>query len=136
MPTVSKTIGFVLVLLGLIAYVLTGAESATALIPSFFGLAFVGLGYLGQRSESMRKHAMHAALLLAILGIAGTFPGLMSVLRAIGGESIARPAAAYTQSIMAILCIYFLVLGVRSFVDARKTQAATSSEEGGESPDS
>ncbi|MEX2600586.1 MAG: hypothetical protein WD355_02990 [Balneolaceae bacterium] len=120
MPNLSKNIGAILFLLGIISYFITGMESLTALIPSFFGIALWGLGILGAKSEPMRKHAMHGALLLAILGLAGSYGGLIQVFGALGGASIIRPAAAYAQSIMAILCIYFLIMGIRSFVTARQ----------------
>lgn len=123
MPKISKIIGIVLILLGLISYFGTGSVSFTALIPSFFGLVFYGLGYLGDRSEEMRKHAMHAALLLAIFGLAGSFGGLMSIFRGLSGETIDNPAAAWAQAFMAILCLYFLIMGVRSFIDARRAPA-------------
>jgi hypothetical protein len=136
-PKISKYIGLVLIILGLAAYFGTGRISFTALIPSFFGLMFYGLGYLATISEDMRKHAMHAALLLAILGIGGTFGGLRSVFGALGGNPIDNPPAAYSQALMAILCLFFIILGVKSFIDARKTPAAkATSEEGGGSPDS
>jgi hypothetical protein len=122
-PKISKYIGITLILLGLISYFATGAEHFTALIPSFFGMVFYGLGYLADKTEEMRKHAMHAALLLAIFGIFGTYRGLMSVFGAMGGTPIENPAAAYSQAIMAILCLFFLILGVKSFIDARKEAA-------------
>lgn len=124
MSKLSTTIGILLIILGIASYVLTGAASATALIPAFFGVAFVGLGVLGAKKESMRKHAMHAALLLAILGIGGSFGGLISVFSALGGSEIERPAAAIGQAIMAIICIFFVVAGVQSFIAARKEQTA------------
>jgi hypothetical protein len=136
MPKVSKLVGLALILLGIVAYVITGAASITALIPAFFGLVFFGLGYLGDRSESMRKHAMHAALLLAIFGLGGSFGGFMSVFRALGGTPIDNPAAAYAQALMAIICLFFLILGIRSFIEARKAPAKEPTvEEGGESTD-
>jgi len=116
----SIYIGIALIILGVASYILTGAASATALIPAFFGLAFAGLGILGERKESMRKHMMHAALLLAILGLGGSFGGLMSVFGVLGGGELERPAASYGQAIMAIICIFFIVAGIRSFIDARK----------------
>lgn len=137
MPGISKIIGNVLILLGLIAFFGTGSEHFTALIPAFFGLIFFGLGYLGTKSESMRKHSMHAALLLAIFGLFGTLGGLMSVLRAMGGTPIDNPPAAYAQALMAILCLFFIILGVKSFINARKNPPGEiNSEEGGESVDS
>jgi len=125
--------GLFLILLGIASYIITAAASITALIPAFFGLAFVGLGLLGNKSESMRKHSMHAALLLAILGLGGSFGGLMSVFGALGGGELERPAASYGQAIMALACIFFLIAGVRSFIEARKKPAADTTFEDGES---
>lgn len=137
MPKISKIIGIILILLGLVSYFGTGGVSFTALIPAFFGLIFFGLGYLAEKSETMRKHSMHAALLLAIFGIAGTFGGLMNVFGALGGQAIDNPAAAYAQAFMAILCIFFIILGVKSFIKARKSpQQAMTSEETGNNPES
>lgn len=128
MTKLSITTGIILIALGILSYILTGAASATALIPSFFGIAFAGLGFLGNKSESMKKHSMHAALLLAILGLGGSFGGLISMIGAIGGEMPERPAAAIGQAIMAVVCIVFLVAGVKSFIDARKNKEATKPE--------
>ena len=76
---------------------------------------------LAKRNEGMRKHAMHAALLLAILGLGGSFGGLTTLISSlISGETPERLSAVIGQSIMAALCILFLILGVKSFVDARK----------------
>ncbi|MFU8811846.1 MAG: hypothetical protein ACNA78_02695 [Balneolaceae bacterium] len=122
MPKLTISIGILLILLGIGSYVLTGAASATALIPAFFGLAFAGLGALANAKESMRKHAMHAALLLAILGLGGSFGGLISVFGVLGGGELERPAASIAQAIMALVCIFFLIAGVRSFIEARKAE--------------
>jgi len=120
----STYIGILLILLGIGSYIITAAASATALIPAFFGIAFLGLGILGTKKESMRKHSMHAALLLAILGLGGSFTGLLNVFAVLGGEELARPEAAYAQAVMALICIFFIVAGVRSFIEARKKPKA------------
>lgn len=122
MTKLSITTGIILIALGILSYILTGAASATALIPSFFGIAFAGLGFLGNKSESMKKHSMHAALLLAILGLVGSFGGLISMIGAIGGQMPDQPAAAIGQALMAVVCIVFLVAGIKSFIDARKNK--------------
>lgn len=123
MPKLSISVGIILVVLGLISYVATGAASATALIPSFFGIVFAILGLWAKKSESMRKHAMHAALLLAILGLGGSFSGLIAMIGAITGDMPERPAAAIGQAIMAIVCIAFIAAGIKSFINARKNRA-------------
>jgi len=134
-PKLSKNIGYILILLGLVSYFVTGMESMTALIPSFFGLVFVGLGIFADRNENMRKHSMHAALLLALLGLGGSFGGLTQILGALGGGSVDRPAAATAQALMAVLCIYFLIPGVKSFMDARRQETPAGEEQTGESPE-
>ena len=132
MPKLTINIGVLLIILGIMSYILTGAASATALIPAFFGLAFIGLGALGKKNESMRKHAMHAALLLAILGLGGSFGGLLNAIGMIGGEMPERLGASIGQALMALICIFFLIAGIKSFIDARKKPAAdTALEEGG-----
>lgn len=121
-PKLSINIGILLILLGILSYILTDFVSITALIPAFFGIVFAGLGFWGNSSESMRKHTMHAALLLALLGLAGSFSGLMALIAALGGTMPERMAAVVSQSIMAVLCIIFLIAGIKSFVDARKAR--------------
>lgn len=125
MTKLSITTGIILIILGILSYILTGAASATALIPAFFGIVFTGLGYLGNKKENLRKHTMHAALLLAILGLGGSFGGLISMIGALGGEMPERQAAAIGQAIMAVVCIVFLVAGIKSFIDTRKAVKET-----------
>lgn len=124
-PKLSINIGILLALLGILSYILTDFASITALIPAFFGIVFAGLGFWGRSSESMRKHTMHAALLLALLGLGGSFSGLTALVGAFSETLPERMAAAVSQSIMAGLCILFLIVGIKSFIDARKTQSKT-----------
>ena len=63
---------------------LGGGISVTALIPAFFGLPLVVLGFLA-RSESIRRHAMHAAAALALVGWAGA---VFSLLRSAAGDTL------------------------------------------------
>lgn len=121
-PKMSINIGILLTLLGILSYILTDFVSLTALIPAFFGIAFAGLGFWGNSSESMKKHTMHAALLLALLGLGGSFSGLISLISALSGTMPERMAAAVSQSIMAIICIIFLIAGIKSFVNARRSK--------------
>lgn len=121
MPKLSVSIGVMLIILGLMAYYITDAVSITALIPAFFGIVFTALGFLGQKSDSMRKHSMHAALLLALLGLGGSFGGLNSIIGILFGQNPpARLNAAISQATMALLCLAFIVTGLKSFIKARK----------------
>jgi len=121
MPKLATVLGIILILLGLIAYFGLSAESITALIPTFFGVPFLILGFLGQK-ENLRKHAMHAAAALALIGFLGTAQGLFQFISMIGGTHVERSEAVTVQAIMSVLCLLFVILAVKSFIDARKAQ--------------
>ena len=67
MPATTRYVGLLLMIIGIGSYVLTGRTSVTALIPAFFGVVFVVLAYVA-RNEAARKHAMHVAVALALVG--------------------------------------------------------------------
>jgi hypothetical protein len=119
MPQTTTGLGIVLILLGLIGFFVTGMQSVTALIPTFFGILFIILGLIAGK-ESSRKMAMHIAMGIGLLGLIGSFPGLIKGVTFLSGGEIARPAAVIAQSIMAILLLFYLVMGVKTFIDARK----------------
>jgi hypothetical protein len=122
-PKLSINIGVLLIILGFFSYIATEMVSLTALIPSLFGIVFVGLGLLAKKSDNMQKHSMHAAMLLALLGLGGSFTGLRQITAALfGGEMPVRFTAASSQAVMAVLCIFFLAFGIKSFIDARKNK--------------
>ena len=122
MPRVTMLFAGVLIALGVAAYVGTGMESPTALIPAGFGLVFSVLGMLG-RKESIRKHVMHAAAVLALLGFLGAARGLFQLPALLSGDEVARPAAVVAQAVMAVLCLALEVLYVQSFIAARRSGA-------------
>ena len=123
MPTKTIVYGILLVVLGIGGYILTQGVSMTALIPAVFGIVQIGLGLIAQ-NESRRKHAMHIAAALGVLGFFGSFKGLIKVIASMTGAGLDRPAAAYRQSIMALLSAIFVWLCVNSFIQARRAQQA------------
>jgi hypothetical protein len=123
MGNVAISLGILLILLGIGAYFGTGRESVTALIPAFFGLPLAILGCVG-RVERWNKHAMHAATVIALLGLVGSARGVPQVWQLAIGGAVARPIAAVVQTLMAAVCLVFLVLAIRSFVAARRARRA------------
>ena len=119
MPPVAIGFGVLLIVLGVAFYFVTEMKSVTALIPAAFGLVLVVLGLLG-RQERLRKHVMHAAAALALVGViiplARLWPGIQS-----GGFD--NPNAALETALMGLLCAVFLGLCVRSFVVARRSRS-------------
>ena len=115
MPSLTRTIGFLLILLGVVGYVATGGASITALIPAMVGAVFLILAMVARSAEA-RKHAMHAAVALALLGFLGTVPRIAT---AVGAGDIRRPAVI-AQIVMALLLFVYVLFGVKSFIDARR----------------
>lgn len=121
MAKLSIAFGIIFILMGLIGYFGISSESITALIPAFFGIPMLILGWLGL-NEKYLKHAMHGAAVLMLLGFIGTIGGLIKFFKMLGGAETARPAAVTVQAIMAVMCLVFLIFAVKSFVDARRNK--------------
>lgn len=121
MPGITRIVGAALIVLGIAAYAGSGADSPTALIPSALGLVLLVLGVLANK-ESRRRHAMHAAMLVALLGILGTTMTLAELPSLIRGEA-ERPLAVIVSAVTAVVLLVYLVVGIRSFIAARRVAA-------------
>jgi hypothetical protein len=122
MPILTIAFGGLLLVLGILGYVLTGSQHPTALIPAAFGLAFDLLGSLCVIAPAARKHFMHVAAALGLIGFFGTISGLIGLARWVAGTEPAQPAAVISKSIMSVLCVIFVGLCVRSFIQARRNR--------------
>lgn len=125
MAKVTIGVSVFLILLGVVSYFATGMVSVTALIPAFFGVVLLLIGWLALR-PNLRMHAMHGAVLLALLGLGGSFGGVVKAMKWIGGTAPDRPAAVVVQTIMAVVLVVYVILCVRSFIDARRNRTAAS----------
>jgi hypothetical protein len=63
---------------------------------------------------------------VGLLGLLGSFRGVPLLVAWLSGGEVARPAAAVSQTLMAVACAVFVALAVRSFVTARRARAAGS----------
>jgi uncharacterized membrane protein len=113
MAKVTQLVGAILVAVGVVAYVATGFASLTALLPSLLGLVIGVLGIVAARIDA-GQHAIHAALVVALLGLLGS-------LRPLGGLADGE-AAAVTSLVTVLVLAVYLALGVRSFVGARRAR--------------
>jgi hypothetical protein len=122
MPRITVVFSLIYIVVGVAGYFLTGGVHKTALIPAFIGAVLLVLGLLGGK-ENLRKHVMHAALLVGLLALLGTFRGLLNLPAAVDGTA-ARPGAVFAQAATAVLSLIYLALGVRSFIAARRARTA------------
>ncbi len=118
MPKISIICGAILIVIGLVGYVIGmngGRASLTALIPAAFGVILLLLGVFSQSNEGLRKHLMHAAALVAVIGFVVTAGRILMKIT----EFTFSPANL-SQLAMATVCCVFVIMAIRSFTEARK----------------
>ena len=121
MPSTAIGCGLALILIGIAGYVwgmVAGRASVTALIPAFFGLVIALLGAFAGSNENLRKHLMHAAMLVGLIGFIVPAFRLLSNL-----SGISLTPAVVSQALMALFSLIFVILGIQSFVNARRSGA-------------
>lgn len=121
MPRIIFVFSAIFVVLGVGTYFGTGTQSWTALIPAIFGAL---LALAGAFSLKSLKHGGHVAALLGVFGFVGTAKSLAKLPALFAGAPVERPVAVAAQAAMAILCVVFIALCVKSFIDARRGRDA------------
>lgn len=122
MTRLTTIIGALLVATGVLAYVLTATSSVTALIPAFVGGLLLICAAVASRPK-LHRHGIHAALVVALVGALGSSMNVIKVGQLLTGAA-ERPAAIITSLILFVLCVGYVIVGVRSFVAARRARAA------------
>lgn len=128
MPALALIIGAALTVLGVGGYLLgfsMGNEyaSPTALAPAAAGLPILICGFIAVRSERLRKHAMHAAVLIALLGALAT---LMPIFGRIFNPEVNTGWLTKVSVFgMLALCLWLVAAGINSFVQARRARASS-----------
>lgn len=122
-PTVIS--GLILAAIGIYGYLnatpnAEGKVSPTALIPAVIGVLILICGILSFR-DGLRKHAMHFAAMLGVLGFLGGFAPPIRQL-ATGKELNLQAPAAIAGIAMSVVCAAFVALCVQSFIAARKAR--------------
>jgi mannose/fructose/N-acetylgalactosamine-specific phosphotransferase system component IIC len=119
---VTLVFALLLVALGLVGYVGTGSQHATALIPAWIGLALGIFGFLAiSPDERQRKLFMHINVTIALLLWIGTCVEITrSVIFAHAAGKSPDPIAMESKEALAFLLLFYVLLCVRSFVIARR----------------
>lgn len=131
MPSTAIVCGLILVVLGLGGFGYAAAnlpagepvsKVMTALIPAVLGVILAVLGFVAKAKENLRKHVMHAAVLVGLLGFLATVSSALKLGSLIAGTA-ERPLAIVSQFVTAVVCLAFVILCVKSFIDARRSGA-------------
>lgn len=117
MASVTAGFGILLIVLGLAGYFGTRRVSVTALIPAFIGLPILILGLIAL-ADLAPRHAIIAAVVVAVLGFCGAARGLPKLVRMLSGVTVERPIAAVMQSVMAALCLGYAAWAITWLVTA------------------
>ncbi len=118
MARIAIVFGGLLAALGLGSFF--GTEQAgwttwvTALLPAGFGLVILALGVVAIK-DSWRPGAMHAAVVVGLLGFFATAYALVEL-----ATLLIERRTLLAQSAMAVLCGVFVAMSIKSFLDARR----------------
>lgn len=119
MPKLTFIVGAILVVVGGGGYVFSltnNTDHWTALIPAIIGVLLLISGAIALKNLMA---GIHIALLIALVGALGMFMPLMNLGELFAGEA-ERPAAIISALISLIVLVVYIILGVRSFLAARR----------------
>ena len=116
--------GIILILLGVLTYMGTGSMYPTSLIPAYFGVLLGIFGWLA-RTADMKKRMlnMHIAVTIGLLGFLGTAKSIYDYIQMKRGVQFKLPLAVDEKAAMAMLLLIYVLLCVKSFIDARRARA-------------
>jgi len=119
---VSVIFAILLIALGLAGYFGTGAQHATALIPTWFGAALGMFGLLAMSpDEGRRKLFMHVNVTVGLLGFIGAaVEAVRGYVHATNVGLQPDMIALASKLTMTALLLIFVILCVRSFIAARR----------------
>ena len=118
MPIISIICGALLSVVGVAGFIYSttdGKTSYTALIPAAFGFVIMDCGILSKIKEDWRKHLMHVAVVVALIGFVLTAGRLVMKI-----STLEMTPAVMSQVSMALICLALVIFGVRSFAAARR----------------
>jgi hypothetical protein len=126
MPFLAILIGAILVAIGLQGYYdfgdYLGVEKLqpTALIPAGVGGVLVLLGLIGMAGGGARKHSMHLAAMVGLLGLAGAL--YRPIMGMVNKTFDFNHVPTRLQLAMAGLCLAFVLMCIQSFINARRVR--------------
>ena len=124
MAKLTITFGIVLILLGLVGWVSSPLHAPTALIPSVVGIILALLGGLASTEDAKKRmFHMHIAVAVGFLGFVLTAKSIWDYIQMLRGVQFPHPIAVEEKAAMSIVLLVFVILCVRSFINARRARA-------------
>jgi hypothetical protein len=122
MRHLTLVVAILCILVGIYGYtqgtpnVKTGVVSKTALIPAWIGVVFLLAWVLSTLKPALHKHAMHLAVVAAVIGMVGAYMPIK-----VRGFDFSQ--ASVQGSVLLFLgCGVFFVAAIRSFIAARRNR--------------
>jgi len=124
MAKVTLVFAVLLIALGLGSYLGTGSQHPTALIPTWFGVALALFGFLAMSPDAgRRKLFMHINVTIGLLGLLGAAGRAIQSYSHARSEGIEPDRIALgAQATMAGLLLIYVLMCVRSFIEARRAR--------------
>jgi hypothetical protein len=125
-PYVTIVVGAVLCFIGLFGYFFSNSEnpSLTALIPSLFGAVLAVCGIIA-RNPLLRMHVMHVAVLTGLVGLVMAAARLSMKWGNLFSDDLSLARPPRMAFLMALVCLIYVVLCIRSFIVARRHRKAS-----------
>ena len=125
MPKITIALGVILILVAIAGFVATGSAHPTALIPGGIGLLFCIFGAIALSPDPKRRMLwMHIAVTVALLLFLGSIKSDINVMQLSKGAVFPHPIAIEEKAAMSLFCLIYVLVAVRSFINARRTRLA------------
>ena len=117
MEILSIFYGFFLILWGVIISFISGSDSFTSYIPSFFGIPILVFAYLSIKFITKKKMFMHIVVLFGLIIFIGGLDFIRSIISGVVFENF---WADISKLMMLLTGLIFTYQCIRSFIHSRK----------------
>jgi len=118
MPLIGIACSVALLALGFGGYALADPKSITALIPAFWAIPLLIFSLISLQEKNL-KMGMHIA---ALVGLLGFIAPVGMVASKVAKGTLEWKLSTFSMLTMSLICLVFLVLCVKSFIDVRKAK--------------
>lgn len=120
MPLFTILFGVGLMVIGIIAYIVSEPSSIDSLLPSLLGLIALALGVGSVFRKELRKHLMHAAVIIAVMGVLVPVIRMLAYLAEMEYNEQVRMARVLLTMLASAAYVYAAVQSFRAVRKNRK----------------